>query len=71
MIAVINNSQRQFDDWVKHWVHPGDRTLFISVNRREHLEGLRFSEVVRIGSYSGSSDDGELYQRALIRKQQK
>lgn len=61
MIAVICRSQRQFDDFVKHWVCHEDRRKFHKVSRSGDIDGRWFTDVVRIGDYWELRDHEELY----------
>jgi len=51
MIAVIAGSRRQFDDFMRHWVHQPDQKKFKCVTKIDDVRGWRPIEVIRIGTY--------------------
>ncbi len=66
-IAVISRNQQEFDDFVKHWASVGSRSKFKRVSRLDHIRGVRFLGVCRVGEYWKLKGHEELYHLALTR----
>ena len=59
MIAVICGSKRDFDDFIKPWVHKEDQSLFVCVSRMIDLDfprSYKINRVVRIGNLDNISN---------------
>jgi hypothetical protein len=67
MIGVISGKKKEFDDFIKLWVDIEDRRKFRFIGRVDHIRGVNFCEVIRIGTYYDLKNSCEIYNAALMR----
>jgi hypothetical protein len=68
MIAVISDSQSSFNDFIKPWVEKEDQRSFLWVKDIRDVRGIKFTDVIRIGSYWKLKDIDQIYAEAMIQK---
>lgn len=59
MIAVICDSRREFNDFLKNIQQTKDRNKFVCVFSSEHLRGLMLTEYIVVGEFSNKKEELE------------